>query len=80
MLLPGVTIGDGSIVAAGAVVSKDVPPGVVVAGVPARVVGTTDQYMRKTLESYPPLEPSPPGKVRTAEELRRQLEERYPAN
>lgn len=37
-VLPGVTIGEGSVVAAGAVVSKDVPPGVVVAGVPARVV------------------------------------------
>ncbi|RYE42816.1 MAG: acyltransferase [Hyphomicrobiales bacterium] len=37
-VLPGVTIGDGSIVAAGAVVTKDVPPGVLVAGVPARLV------------------------------------------
>jgi acetyltransferase-like isoleucine patch superfamily enzyme len=78
MLLPGVTIGDRSIIAAGAVVSKDVPPGVVVAGVPARVIGTTDEYERKTLEQYPPLEPPPPGRPRTGEELRRQLEERYP--
>ena len=37
-VLPGVTIGDGSVVAAGAVVTKDVPAGVVVAGVPARVI------------------------------------------
>ena len=34
-VLPGVTIGDGSIVAAGAVVTKDVPENTVVAGVPA---------------------------------------------
>ena len=34
-VLPGVTIGDGSIVAAGAVVTKDVPENIVVAGVPA---------------------------------------------
>ncbi|WP_284329046.1 hypothetical protein [Demequina litorisediminis] len=32
------TIGRGSVVAAGSVVTKDVPPGVVVAGNPARVV------------------------------------------
>ena len=38
MVLPGVTIGDHSIVAAGAVVTKDVPARSVVAGNPARVV------------------------------------------
>ncbi len=37
-VLPGVTIGDNSIIAAGAVVSADVPPNVVVGGVPARVL------------------------------------------
>ena len=37
-IMPGVTVGDDSVVAAGAVVTRDVPPGVVVAGVPARVV------------------------------------------
>lgn len=37
-VLPGVTLGDGSVAAAGAVVTKDVPPGALVAGVPARVV------------------------------------------
>ncbi len=38
ILLPGVTVGDGSIVAAGAVVTKDVPPGCAVAGNPAVIV------------------------------------------
>ena len=38
MILKGVTVGKGSIVAAGAVVTKSVPPFSLVAGVPARVV------------------------------------------
>ena len=37
-VLPGVTIGDGAIVAAGAVVTKDVPKNTIVSGVPARVM------------------------------------------
>jgi len=38
LVLPGVTVGDGAVVAAGAVVTRDVPPDVVVAGIPARVI------------------------------------------
>ena len=37
-VLHGVTVGEDSVVAAGAVVTRDVPPGTLVAGVPARVV------------------------------------------
>ncbi len=39
-ILPGVTIGENAVVAAGAVVSKDVPPNTIVAGIPAKVVKT----------------------------------------
>jgi len=38
VILPGVTIGDHSVVAAGAVVTKDVPPHSLVAGVPAKII------------------------------------------
>ena len=37
-ILPGVTIGEGAIVAAGAVVTKDVPPRTIVGGIPAKVI------------------------------------------
>jgi acetyltransferase-like isoleucine patch superfamily enzyme len=38
IIMPGVTVGDGSIVAAGAVVTRDVEPGTIVAGNPATVI------------------------------------------
>ena len=42
-VVPGVTIGDNSIIAAGAVVTKDVPPNVIAGGVPAKVIKSIDR-------------------------------------
>lgn len=42
-VLPGITIGDGAIIAAGAVVTKDVAEDTIVAGVPAKVVRKVDE-------------------------------------
>jgi acetyltransferase-like isoleucine patch superfamily enzyme len=41
-ILPGVTIGENAVVAAGAVVTTDVPANTIVAGVPARVIKSID--------------------------------------
>ena len=42
-ILPGVTVGENAVVAAGAVVSKDVPANTVVAGVPAKVIKKSEE-------------------------------------
>ena len=47
ILLPGITVGDKVVIGAGAIVTKDVPPNSVVAGVPAKVIRTSDQYFEK---------------------------------
>ena len=55
IIMPGVTIGERCVVAAGSVVTKDIPDGHVVAGVPARILMTTEEYARKSktgMEEY----------------------------
>jgi maltose O-acetyltransferase len=47
IVLPGVTVGDDAIVGAGSVVTKDVAPGIIVAGNPARPIGDTASHVRR---------------------------------
>ena len=53
IVLPGVTIGNGAVVGAGAVVSKDVPPFTIVAGNPAHAIGERPTQINYNL-SYQP--------------------------
>jgi len=48
IIFPNVTIGPNSIVGAGAIVTKNVPPNTVVAGVPARIICSIEDYKKKS--------------------------------
>ncbi len=51
IVLPGVSIGEGAVVAAGSVVNKDVPPFALVGGVPAKVIGSRNTDLTYSLGS-----------------------------
>lgn len=59
ILMPGVSIGPNSIVAAGAVVTKDVPPNTVVGGCPAKMISSIDDYKKKAIAAW--ARQRPPG-------------------
>lgn len=47
IILPGVKIGNEVVIGAGAIVTKDVPDNCIVAGVPARIIKSTNEYLNK---------------------------------
>lgn len=49
-IMPGVTIGEGALVAAGSIVTKSVKPYTVVGGNPARYICTVDEYIERNKE------------------------------
>ena len=53
IILPGVTVGPNSVVAAGSVVSRNIPPNVLASGNPAKPVMTLEQYAEWSLASTP---------------------------
>lgn len=50
IILPGVIIGDNCIIAAGSVVTKNVPDNTVVGGVPAKYIKSSNEYLEKYRE------------------------------
>ena len=50
--MPGVVIEDNVIVAAGSIVTKSVPSGVVIGGNPAKILGDYDAYKAKVFSGY----------------------------
>lgn len=50
LIMPGVTIGDNVLIAAGSVVTGSVPSNVVVGGNPAKVICTLEQYLQRNLD------------------------------
>ena len=52
IILPGVKIGNNVIIGVGSIVTKDIPDNSIVAGVPARVIETVDEYLSKHLNDF----------------------------
>jgi len=70
IIMPGVQIGPNSIVGAGSVVAKDVPPQTVVAGVPAEMIHTLAEYIERYKGKMIPIEST------NRQELRQELTQR----
>ena len=53
IIMPGVTIGHNGVIGAGSIVTKDVPDNTVVAGIPARIVCSLEEYEQKCRMKMP---------------------------
>ena len=53
IIMPGVTIGKNCVIGAGSIVTHDVPDRTVVAGVPAKVICTIEEYAQKRKNEMP---------------------------
>ena len=52
-ILPGVTIGQGAVIACGSVVTKDIPPRVIAGGIPAKIIGQRNNQLKYELYYRP---------------------------
>lgn len=50
IIMPNVRIGQNVVIGAGSIVTKDIPSGVVVAGIPAKIIGSFDDFLDKRKE------------------------------
>lgn len=71
IIMPGVVIGDNVIIGAGSIITKDIPDNSIAAGVPAKIIGSIDQYAQKNNGKLLPT------KLMTEEEKKKYLIEYY---
>ena len=64
LIMPGVTVGPNAVVGANSVVSRDVPPDSVAAGVPAKVIMSLEEYRAKKLPQKTVVRGAPPAERR----------------
>jgi len=64
IIMMGVTIGPNCVIGAGSVVTRDIPPDSVAAGVPAKVIMSLEEYRRKKLAQHIPVRGRPPKERR----------------
>ena len=77
--MPGVKIGPNAIIAAGSVVTKDVPEGSVVGGNPARMIGSFTDVMEKQYQKSKSIKNDDRFDARRIEEVWKEFEQNHQA-
>lgn len=67
-IMPGVTVGNNVVIGAGSIVTKDVPDNVVIAGVPAKIIKSIDDYEQQALKQGVVIKANNPDERRKAVE------------